>query len=166
MYFFLFIFFEKEKNTQRKRIVYKKKMEYLSSSIQENKVLTNKNKKMNIKIHKENMDRFSIYYVNDSFFLHDHYSSKEQLYSIEENEKGHIVIQGWKYQNQNQKPVYHPFSPRTTKLSSKDMILNIIHSESSIMKNHSCKIISTSNGQRFLLLKNKKGILLHLYLDG
>lgn len=108
-------------------------------------------------------ERFSIYNVNDSFFLHDHYSSEDQLYSIVENED-YIIIQGWKYQNH--KPIYLPFSPRSMKCSSQEMILKIIYSESSTMKNHSCRILNTTNGQRFLVFKNKSGKIYHLHLDG
>lgn len=106
-------------------------------------------------------ERFSIYDVNNSFFLLDRYSLKDQLYSIIENEDGNIMIEGWNYQ----KPIYHPFSPHSIKISSKEIILKIIHSESSMMKNHSCKIMNTTNGQHFLIFKNKYGKVNHLHLD-
>jgi hypothetical protein len=110
----------------------------------------------------ENLNRFSILHQNNQFYLHDLYS-KDQLYSIIDNDNK-IIIQNWKGNNLN--PIIHPFSPRSKNISTRDIIHKIILSESSIMKNHSCKIMNISNGQRFLLFKNKNNNMLYHYLDG
>jgi len=119
--------------------------------------------KMNIHSINEYLNRFSVHQINNSFYLLDLYSSQTQLFSIiEKNNK--MIIQGWNFHNSS--PSYHPFSPRSQKISSEKILLQIFESEASIMHNNSCKIINTTNGQRFILLKNQNGLLLHQYLDG
>ncbi len=119
--------------------------------------------KINIHSMNEYLNRFSVHQINNSFYLLDLYSSHTQLFSIiEQNNK--MIIQGWNYHNSS--PSYNPFSPRSLKLSSEKILLQIFESEASIMHNNSCKIVNTTNGQRFILFKNKDGLLLHQYLDG
>ncbi len=111
----------------------------------------------------ENLNRFSILYKNNQFYLHDLYS-KGDLYSIIENDNK-IIIKDWKYNN-NTNYTIHPFSPRSKYIPAHDLIHKIIFSESTIMKNNSCKIMNLTNGQRFLIFKNKDNNMLYHYLDG